>query len=279
MTEVSNTTQVIDSEFKYLYEVPSHLVAHIPDAHPRAPHLTACGSYRPCEPNSCPMGTGCKFVHADVDYTLLEGHPVHVNYIWRHESHCTYERRPPGDVLEVLMPNNKKPVDRIPSELVLATQAVLPRRRTRVKPLSHCAHYYFNGLCHRGVACNFVHAVTVNPNVEGDLPRIFCRSHRRQQSGGSKGSTKASIKSAGSNAPASIAVGTPLGFATMINKQALSMGSSDATFHNGVDGSEKLGLSGSITRHYEGGTSECNTHTDGAVSRRPRVYRHNPYGL
>ncbi|KAH8620869.1 hypothetical protein ERJ75_000017300 [Trypanosoma vivax] len=196
MASTPNVVHIFDGEFNYLFMVPSHLVVHTPSAHHKSHHFVICPNYRLHQPDSCMAGRNCKFVHADVDYSTLEAHPIHMNNIWRHEDLCTYERLPPGDLLDVFLPNNKKPSEKIASELILVTQAVLPRRRARAKPLSHCAHYYFNQLCHRGASCNFVHAVYVDSTIAGDFKRALCRSHRRGQSDHAKAQMKATTGNA-----------------------------------------------------------------------------------
>ena len=178
--------EVFDPDFKFIYDVPSSAVVHLPPARLNITRLVLCRNYRPYDPQSCAMGGNCKFVHADCDFTKLEAHPIHVNYIWRHESLCMYPRLPAGDVLTVWAPNNKQPATLIPSECVLVTrgsQAYMSclrsarsglagaSQREHTAPLSHCAHYYFNRMCNRGECCNFIHAVHVDPNVQGDFKR------------------------------------------------------------------------------------------------------------
>ncbi|KPA78622.1 hypothetical protein ABB37_06222 [Leptomonas pyrrhocoris] len=182
----SDITEVFDPDFKYIYNVSTNAVVHLPPARLNITRLVLCRNYRPCDPRSCAMGGNCKFVHADCDYAKLEAHPIHVNYIWRHESLCTYPRLPPGEKLTVWAPNNKQPATLIPSERILVTkgsQAYMiclqsvrsglasPEELEHTAPLSHCAHYYFNRMCNRGERCNFIHAVHVDPNVQGDFKR------------------------------------------------------------------------------------------------------------
>ncbi|RHW69077.1 Zinc finger CCCH domain-containing protein 37 [Trypanosoma brucei equiperdum] len=273
------TVEVFDIEFRYMYEIPSHSVVHMPHVHPSNPYTMICTHYKPHDPNSCLAGSDCRFLHANVDYSTLKAHPIHVNYIWRHESECTYERCQSGDVLEVLLPNNKKPIERIASGLVLVTQAVIPQPSAEGRPLSHCAHYYFNGVCHRGASCNFVHAVAVDPEVDLSSNRILCRSHRRHHASGNKSGEKLSAGSPLDSSPGSFPDGTPLGFAMVVHKRVPSVGSSDVTSPTSGRDNGHLGLSGSGHQHDDCTTSDMNTISDGSAPRRPRFYRHNPYGL
>ncbi|ESS66145.1 hypothetical protein TCDM_05272 [Trypanosoma cruzi Dm28c] len=170
-TTTGSQLEVFDSNFKCLYTVPSHLVVHTPPARFNISRFVICRNYRCGEADSCPKGEGCRFVHADVDYSTLEGQPIHVNYIWRDEKLCIYERLPPGDVLEVLSRSGSEKPDLIPSERILVTRRALSYREDNSRRLSHCVHYYCNRMCNRGENCNFIHAVYVDPNVEGDFKR------------------------------------------------------------------------------------------------------------
>ncbi|CBH16438.1 hypothetical protein, conserved [Trypanosoma brucei gambiense DAL972] len=165
----ANLTKVFDAEFKCLYEVPSHLIVHMPSARLNITRLVACRNYKSYEPSSCTMGSGCKFVHADVDYNTLETHPIHVNYIWRHESECTYERLPAGEVLEVLSADMTT-VNLIPSEQVLNTRGACARHDI-AEPLIRCKYFETNQTCFTGERCNFIHVVCVDPNAQGAFKR------------------------------------------------------------------------------------------------------------
>ncbi|CBH16444.1 hypothetical protein, conserved [Trypanosoma brucei gambiense DAL972] len=277
MTTATDVTSAFDIEFRYMYEIPSHSVVHMPHVHPSNPYTMICTHYKPYDPNSCLAGSDCRFLHANVDYSTLKAHPIHVNYIWRHEQCCMYERCQSGDVLEVLLPNNKKPIERIASGLVLVTQAVIPRRRPRAKPLSHCAHYYFNGVCHRGASCNFVHAVAVDPEVDLSSKRVLCRSHRRHHASGNKSAVKTACGSPLDSSPNPCAAGVPASIATMVCKRAPSTVYSGSSFSASAVGSMQYGLSGSGHQHDDCTTSDMNTISDGSAPRRPRFYRHNPY--
>nr|CCC94306.1 conserved hypothetical protein [Trypanosoma congolense IL3000] len=115
------------------------------------------------------MGAGCKFVHADVDYTLLEGHPIHVNYIWRHEGLCAYERLPPGELVEVLS-DDMSTVNSVRSELILVTRGALARFDI-AEPLIRCKYFDLNQTCFTGERCNFLHIISVDPTAQGDFKR------------------------------------------------------------------------------------------------------------
>eukprot|EP00331_Platyophrya_macrostoma_P024929 CAMPEP_0176445714 /NCGR_PEP_ID=MMETSP0127-20121128/23880_1 /TAXON_ID=938130 /ORGANISM="Platyophrya macrostoma, Strain WH" /LENGTH=279 /DNA_ID=CAMNT_0017831581 /DNA_START=177 /DNA_END=1016 /DNA_ORIENTATION=- len=168
------SVEVVDADFKFVAEVPVSQIAHRPSARLNVSRLLFCRNYRPFEAGSCSMGDGCKFVHADVDLETLESRPIHVKYAWRSEELCMYRRLPAGRVLSVTAPNNRPPVDEIPSEQILVTQGAL-NEDPAAGPLSHCAHYYFNRMCNRGERCNFIHAVHVDPTIVSDFERISAR--------------------------------------------------------------------------------------------------------
>ena len=131
-----------------------------PDAD-RIARLVLCANFRADSPHdSCPLGTACKFVHADRALALrVDGD--HVNYALRRVSDSLYPRFEEGTVLHVAAPNSPDTSDVIESHMVLKTQALNAARR----PLTHCAHYYFNRSCHQGANCNFIHAVFIDPNA------------------------------------------------------------------------------------------------------------------
>ncbi|RNF11234.1 zinc finger protein family memeber [Trypanosoma rangeli] len=174
-----NLLEVFDCDFKTLYLMPSHLVVHTPPARLNISRLVKCRSYKPNEWGSCSKGENCRFVHANVDYLTLESKPIHVNYIWRDEELCIYERLPPGDVLEVYSRNKSKKPDLIPSERILVTRRALLYRKDTTRSLSHCAHYYCDRICNRGKNCDFIHAVYVDPNVASDFKRPPARMMSR----------------------------------------------------------------------------------------------------
>jgi hypothetical protein len=181
----SQVTEVFDPTFRFCFEVPTQSLVHLPPARLNITRLVFCRNYAPGDHQSCNMGDGCKFVHADVDFRTLEAHPIHVKYSWRHEDVCTYARLPAGEVLRVTAPNNRPPVEEIASERVLVTRGSL-RRQEGGGTLSHCAHYYFNRMCNRGERCNFIHVVHVDPNVVGDFKRAPCCKPKSSSHGNSE---------------------------------------------------------------------------------------------
>ncbi|KAH8620868.1 hypothetical protein ERJ75_000017100 [Trypanosoma vivax] len=164
-----SNTEVFDAQFKYVYEVPSHLVVHTPSARLNITRLVACRNYIPHQPDSCMMARSCKFVHADVDYSTLEARPIHVNYIWRHEDLCTYERLPPGEMVEVLK-CDMSTVEFVRSELILVTRGALARH-DNAEPLMRCSHFEANQTCFIGDRCNYVHVAYIDKNVQGSFRR------------------------------------------------------------------------------------------------------------
>ncbi|RNF04464.1 uncharacterized protein Tco025E_07958 [Trypanosoma conorhini] len=169
---------VVDSALTHIYMVPSHSVVHLPPAKSPASRVMFCRNYKRFEADSCAMGKSCKFVHADVDLGTLKAQAIHVNYTWRNEEFCMYKRLPPGDFLDVLLPNGKPPAVRFRSEYILATRGAYSACKVKAQAPSHCAHYYFNYLCNRGEDCGFIHALYVDPNITEVYKRASGRSHR-----------------------------------------------------------------------------------------------------
>ena len=159
---------VYDSDFKTLLSIPVSQVVHRPHPSLGVSRLVLCRNYSHENPGNCTKGELCKFVHADI--TNASRCSIHVNYAWRSLDLCAYPRLPPGDELTVLAPNERQPSEVIPSERILVTRGST-NWREHTAPLSHCAHYYFNRMCNRGECCNFIHAVHVDPNVQGDFKR------------------------------------------------------------------------------------------------------------
>ena len=144
--------------------------------------LVLCKNFNPrAADTSCSMGARCKFVHADLRGTTPERHQIHVNYAWRSLDLVAYERLPAGEVLRVSAPNNRQPITDICSEQILVTRGSLQRHHSS-KPLSHCAHFFFNRACHRGESCNFIHAVHLDETAK-DFQRAPARSTRNQSEG------------------------------------------------------------------------------------------------
>ncbi|CAJ1022171.1 hypothetical protein Q4I32_000674 [Leishmania shawi] len=169
MLTAKATLDVFDPDFKFIYNVPTSCVVHLPPARLNITRLVLCRNYRSHEPQSCAMGSSCKFVHADCNYTKLEAHPIHVNYIWRHETLCTYPRMPAGERLEVVQPDGHSIV--ILSEKVLLTAGAAARREEGKTTLMCCDSYENSGMCNSGERCNLIHAVHVDPSVQGDFKR------------------------------------------------------------------------------------------------------------
>ncbi|KAG5508090.1 hypothetical protein GH5_07149 [Leishmania sp. Ghana 2012 LV757] len=161
--------EVFDPDFKLIYNVPTNCVVHLPPARLNITRLVLCRNYRPHEPQSCAMGSSCKFVHADCNYKKLEAHPIHVNYIWRHETLCTYPRMPAGEKLEVAQPDGRS--TEISSEKILLTAGAAVRAEAAKATLTCCDSYENSGMCNCGERCNFIHIVHVDPNVQGDFKR------------------------------------------------------------------------------------------------------------
>jgi hypothetical protein len=154
--------------------VPSERVYHVP-AKDRLEHhyATLCDDFDPGLPLSCSRGTSCKYVHADV--RGLKRSSVHINYAWPSLSHVTYERYSADRTLRVTSPNARCVVDTMHASFVLKTQGL-----DTAKKLSHCAHYYYNRVCHLGPECQFVHAIFVDPEAQPgqrapDPSRLFDR--------------------------------------------------------------------------------------------------------
>lgn len=155
----NGTLEVYSPGFRGLLVVPSRDVLHTPPSHLNVTRLVLCANFDAADPvNSCKMGNRCKFVHADV--ARATHHEVHVNYAWRSVEDVTYERFS-GEALEVAPPNGTVANVTIPAAYVLKTNALNSTRR----PLSHCAHYYYNRACNRGPSCNFIHAVYIDPTA------------------------------------------------------------------------------------------------------------------
>ena len=155
--------EVLDGELKNLYKVPLDAVSHMPPEQLHITRLVLCRNYEPGNPESCPLGDACKFVHVECYVSQLEApSTVHVKYCWHHEDECCYPRLPAGELLRVAAPNNRLPFEGIPSEMVLATRGSL-NRHTHAGQLSHCAHYFFNKMCKRGSECHFIHAIVIDP--------------------------------------------------------------------------------------------------------------------
>jgi hypothetical protein len=155
---MSSTISVYTPGFASVVNLPLNAVSHLPQG--PSNRLVLCANYSVSNPSSCAMGSTCRFVHADT--RAAKSRPIHVNYAWRSVAEIEYECFPPGQVLRVAPPNSKIASDVMNSELVLKTKALTSQRR----PLSHCAHYYFNRTCNMGPDCQFVHAVFIDPTAK-----------------------------------------------------------------------------------------------------------------
>jgi hypothetical protein len=141
----------------YYYHLPAERVHQLPHRVQTMEKLVLCPSYDPASPTgSCKMGARCRLVHGDT--RNLEPSTVHVNYAWRTLDDVTIPRYPAGETLHVAAPNSRNATDVMDSGCVLATQALQSKRR----PLTHCAHYYFNRQCNLGAECRFIHAVFID---------------------------------------------------------------------------------------------------------------------
>ena len=153
--------QVYAPGFTHVVNVKLSAVQHMPPASMNVTRLVLCTNYdAAAAETSCKMGSRCKFVHADT--SAAAKHEIHVNYAWRTAEAVTYERFAAGQVLEVVAPNGKAIGDVMESQMALKTKALATKRR----PLSHCAHYYFNRTCNLGADCQFIHAVFIDPNAK-----------------------------------------------------------------------------------------------------------------
>jgi hypothetical protein len=144
------------------YTVPSDRITHAPEHLLRIESLVLCPAFDPAIPTltECPLGVACRHVHADVTgLPLIE---VHVNYAWRSLEDVTYPRHGAGSTVQVAPPNSLQAIDMIETGCLLQTRALSAARR----PLSHCAHYYFNRQCNLGGECRFVHAVFIDPSTD-----------------------------------------------------------------------------------------------------------------
>lgn len=174
---------VYDAEMKHCFTVPQDRVVQTPNPMPKDRQLCLCTVFTEC--GECPRGESCTSVHANVDG--LEKLAIHINFAWKNAASVSYARLAPGDTLTVLAPNNRPPLEQLPSEFVLVTKGSLASRQQSVdaanppaRPLSHCAHYYFNRVCNRGELCSFIHSVNIDSSAEegqrASAPQVVHRS-------------------------------------------------------------------------------------------------------
>ncbi|KAF8292540.1 hypothetical protein TcYC6_0116660 [Trypanosoma cruzi] len=159
---------VYSSDFSCIISLSPSAIFHKPHPSLGVSRLVLCRKYFPGRSDSCWKGAMCKFVHADT--TGAPRYSIHVNYSWRSAECCTYPRLPAGEMIHVLAPNGRQPLETFPSERILVTRGSI-NWKSRIGPLSRCAHYYFNCLCNRGEKCNFIHTVYVDLSVEGEFKR------------------------------------------------------------------------------------------------------------
>ena len=137
--------------------VPATCIAHMPRG-VDASRLFLCQWSAGQEGwQACPHGTNCPFVHADLGKAVVCSTVHEVNSSWRCLGDVHYERAEPGATLSVNLPNTRKnaPTQSIPRECFLVTRCLAGNRR----PVSHCAHFFTKGICHRGAQCCFAHVV------------------------------------------------------------------------------------------------------------------------
>jgi hypothetical protein len=170
-SQVNDTNRPItayDPEMEHCYTIPLDRIISMPASLPKDRQICICMQY--AETGACPRGEQCTGLHANVDG--LEKTTIHINYAWHTAESVSYARLCPGETLTVLAPNNRPPLDQLASELVLVTKGSLVRQQATcdstspARPLSHCAHYYFNRICNRGEQCSFIHAVNIDTNAE-----------------------------------------------------------------------------------------------------------------
>jgi hypothetical protein len=152
------TPALVLGDLDAYYNIPTARVIQAPERLLPLESLVLCPAFDPAFPSltECPLGAACRHVHADVTgLPLIE---VHVNYAWRSLEDVAYPRHEAGTVVQVAPPNTHRTIDAIDTGLMLRTHALSAPRR----PLSHCAHYYFNRECNLGCECRFVHAVFID---------------------------------------------------------------------------------------------------------------------
>ncbi|EKF31194.1 hypothetical protein MOQ_004973 [Trypanosoma cruzi marinkellei] len=159
---------VYSSDFSCIISLSPSAIFHKPHPSLGVSRLVLCRKYFPGRSDSCWKGAMCKFVHADT--TGAPRNSIHVNYSWRSVERCTYPRLPAGEMIDVLAPNGRKPLETFPSERILVTRGSI-NWKSHIGPLSRCAHYYFNCLCNRGEKCNFIHTVCVNLSMRAEFKR------------------------------------------------------------------------------------------------------------
>lgn len=155
------TYQVYSPGFGEVLTIQARDVHQMPPSALNVTRMVLCANYTANAPTtSCAMGSRCKFVHADTSRARKQA--IHVNYAWRSVEEVSYDRFPAGETFEVAPPNSKVATDVMDSHMTLMTKALDSKRR----PLSHCAHFYFNRACNLGADCQFIHAVFIDPTAK-----------------------------------------------------------------------------------------------------------------
>lgn len=122
---------------------------------------------------TCPAGTACMHVHADLRGVVVRT-PHERSAQWTTLADAPYPRYPSGEAVELSQPNRGLTVEAVDSGLMLRTRALDCDRR----PLSHCAHFLFKGVCDLGADCQFVHVVRL---PEAPALDVMSEHHRPRQ--------------------------------------------------------------------------------------------------
>jgi hypothetical protein len=154
------TFPVYTKGFRAVYHVPWTNVFHLPEGYASGRHVVVCNRFDPLNPDSSCPSLACTFAHVDI--RAVQPCPIHVNFAWRSLQAVKYKRCPPGLVFDIKQPNCRMTVDRMDSSCILQTQGSSRSNPTKV---SHCAHYYYNRVCHLGPECQFIHAVFIDPEA------------------------------------------------------------------------------------------------------------------
>lgn len=165
---------------------PVHSLEHVPSHDQRErdqhPPFVVCREYE--STGSCRRGNECSNVHG-----VMSADPppklVHVNLLCETLESARYPRLSPGAILCIMAPNGRPPAQEVASEFIFVTQgstmSSLVENSTSHKPLSHCAHFYFNRVCNRGADCSFIHVVSIGDARITTTAAPSPPSSRRQQ--------------------------------------------------------------------------------------------------
>jgi len=107
-------------------------------------------------------GEHCHYVHARTARATMQ--LIHVNWAYRSEDECKYERYPPGRTLAINEPISSRSgrCEEIPTHLVLRTHCVFNDRK---RPAFRCAHFFYGRECHFGNTCDFAHVIHIDPDA------------------------------------------------------------------------------------------------------------------